>query len=42
MYGDAGETEKARAAAETVLVKEPKVQSTAVREMWEEMKKRLK
>ena len=33
MYMDAGETEKAKAAAQIVLIKEPKVQSTAVKEM---------
>jgi hypothetical protein len=39
---DAGETEKAREAAQTVLTKEPKVQSTAIREMRSEMSKLLK
>jgi hypothetical protein len=33
-----GETEKARETARIVLTKEPKVQSTAVREMREKMK----
>jgi tetratricopeptide (TPR) repeat protein len=42
MYMDAGETEKAREAAQTVLTKEPKVQSTAIREMRSEMSKFLK
>ena len=36
MYRDTGETEKAKVAAQIVLTKEPKVQSTAVREMREE------
>jgi tetratricopeptide (TPR) repeat protein len=38
MYAEAGETEKAKAMAHIVLTKEPKVQSTAIREMREEMK----
>ena len=42
MYMDAGETEKAKEMARIVLTKEPKVQSTAVREMRNEMKKILK
>jgi len=33
MYKETGETEKAKAAAQIVLTKEPKVQLTAVREM---------
>ena len=41
MYVDAGETEKAKAMAQIVLTKEPKVQSTAVKEMRQEMKKLL-
>ena len=41
MYVDAGETEKAKEMAKVVLTKEPKVQSTAVREMRNEMKKLL-
>ena len=39
MYVDAGEMEKAKEMAQTVLTKEPKVQSTAVKEMRIEMKK---
>ena len=39
MYMDAGETEKAKAAAKTVLTKEPKVQSIVVYEMREEAKR---
>jgi tetratricopeptide (TPR) repeat protein len=38
MYMDAGETEKAKAAAQTVLIKEPKVQSVAICEMKTKMK----
>jgi tetratricopeptide (TPR) repeat protein len=38
LYVETGETEKARATAKIVLTKEPKVQSTAVREMREKMK----
>ena len=41
MYVDAGETEKAKTMAEVVLTKEPKVQSTAVREMRNEVKNLL-
>jgi len=41
MYVDAGEVEKAKKMAQIVLTKEPKVQSTAVREMRNEMKKLL-
>ena len=41
MYIDAGEMEKAKEMAQIVLTKEPKVQSTAVREMRNEMKKLL-
>ena len=41
MYVDAGETEKAKEMAQIVLTKEPKVQSTAVKEMRHEMKKLL-
>jgi len=41
MYIDIGEMEKAQEAAQVVLTKEPKVQSTAVREMRNEMKKLL-
>ena len=39
MYLEAGETEKAKVAAQIVLTKEPKVQSTAVKEMREEARK---
>ena len=39
LYVETGEEEKARKAAATVLTKEPKVQSTAVREMREEAEK---
>jgi tetratricopeptide (TPR) repeat protein len=39
LYVEMGETEKARETARIVLTKEPKVQSTAVREMREKMKK---
>jgi tetratricopeptide (TPR) repeat protein len=39
MYQEAGETAKARAAAQTVLAKEPKVHSQAIEEMREEAKK---
>ena len=42
MYMDAGETEKAIAAAQIILTKEPKVQSTAVMEMREEARKIIK
>ena len=38
LYVETGETEKAQETARTVLTKEPKVQSTAVREMREKMK----
>jgi tetratricopeptide (TPR) repeat protein len=38
LYAETGETEKARATARIVLTKEPKIQSTAVREMREKMK----
>ncbi|MDR1221764.1 MAG: hypothetical protein LBL07_02640 [Tannerella sp.] len=38
LYVEMGETEKARETARIVLTKEPKVQSTAVREMREKMK----
>ncbi|MDR0574952.1 MAG: O-antigen ligase family protein [Tannerella sp.] len=38
LYVETGEMEKARATARIVLTKEPKVQSTAVREMREKMK----
>ncbi|MDR1408134.1 MAG: O-antigen ligase family protein [Tannerella sp.] len=38
LYVETGDTAKARDAARIVLVKEPKVQSTAVREMREKMK----
>lgn len=41
MYTDAGETEKAKTAAQVVLTKEPKVQSTAIREMKSKMKEFL-
>ena len=41
MYMDAGETEKAKATAQIVLTKEPKVHSTAVNEMREEARKLL-
>ena len=41
MYVDAGEIEKAKDMAQIVLTKEPKVQSTAVTEMRNEMKKLL-
>jgi Flp pilus assembly protein TadD len=41
MYLDADKTEKAKAAARTVLAKEPKVPSAAVREMKTKMKKLL-
>jgi tetratricopeptide (TPR) repeat protein len=41
MYMDTGETEKAKTAAHIVLTKEPKVQSTAVKEMRKEAKKIL-
>jgi len=41
MYIDAGEMEKAKDMAQIVLTKEPKVQSTAVKEMRREMKKIL-
>ena len=39
LYVETGEDEKAREAAATVLTKEPKVQSTAVKEMREEATK---
>jgi len=39
MYMEAGETEKAKVVAQTVLTKEPKVISTAVLEMKDEAKK---
>jgi tetratricopeptide (TPR) repeat protein len=39
LYVETGAMEKARATAQIVLTKEPKVQSTAVREMRTEMKK---
>ena len=39
LYIETGDERKARKAAETVLTKEPKVQSTAVREMREEANK---
>jgi tetratricopeptide (TPR) repeat protein len=39
LYVEMGETEKARETAQIVLTKEPKVQSTAIREMREKMKK---
>jgi tetratricopeptide (TPR) repeat protein len=42
LYVETGETEKARATASIVLTKEPKVQSTAVREMREKMKTVIK
>jgi hypothetical protein len=38
MYEESGETEKAKATARIVLTKEPKVQSTAIREMRDKMK----
>ncbi|MDR1114861.1 MAG: tetratricopeptide repeat protein [Tannerella sp.] len=38
LYVEMGETEKAQETARIVLTKEPKVQSTAVREMREKMK----
>jgi tetratricopeptide (TPR) repeat protein len=38
LYVETGETEKAREMARIVLTNEPKVQSTAVREMREKMK----
>jgi tetratricopeptide (TPR) repeat protein len=38
LYVETGETEKARETARIVLTKEPKEQSTAVREMREKMK----
>jgi tetratricopeptide (TPR) repeat protein len=38
LYVETGEMEKARETAQMVLTKEPKVQSTAVREMREKMK----
>lgn len=41
LYMETGETEKAKATAQTVLTKEPKVQSTAVREMRAKMKEIL-
>jgi len=41
MYIDTGETKKAKEMAQIVLTKEPKVQSTAVKEMRIEMKKIL-
>ena len=41
MYIDAGEMEKAKDMAQIVLTKEPKVQSTAVKEMRQDMKKLL-
>jgi tetratricopeptide (TPR) repeat protein len=41
LYVETGETDKAMATAQIVLTKEPKVQSTAVREMRDEMKKLL-
>jgi len=41
MYVDTGEIEKAKEMAQIVLTKEPKVQSTAVKEMRIEMKKLL-
>jgi len=41
MYIDSGEMEKAKTMAEIVLTKEPKVQSTAVREMRNEVRKLL-
>lgn len=41
MYDEMGEYEKAKAAAQIVLTKEPKVQSTAIREMRDKMKKRF-
>jgi tetratricopeptide (TPR) repeat protein len=41
MYIDAGDMEKAKTVAQIVLTKEPKVMSTAVREMREEMRKVL-
>ena len=39
MYMDTEEKEKAKVAAQIVLTKEPKVQSTAVRETQEEARK---
>ena len=39
MYMDARETKKAKVAAQIVLTKEPKVQSTAVKEMRKEARK---
>jgi tetratricopeptide (TPR) repeat protein len=39
MYRDMGELEKAKVAAQIVLTKEPKVQSTAVEEMRKEASK---
>ncbi len=39
MYMDAGETKKAKDAAQIVLTKKPKVQSTAIREMRTKMRK---
>jgi tetratricopeptide (TPR) repeat protein len=42
LYVETGETEKARATAQIVLTKEPKVQSTAVREMREKMETIMK
>ena len=41
LYTEAGETEKANAAARIVLTKEPKVNSTAIEEMREKMRKLL-
>jgi tetratricopeptide (TPR) repeat protein len=41
MYNETGESAKAKAAAETVLTKEPKVQSTAVKEMRLKMKEMI-
>ncbi|MDR0698192.1 MAG: O-antigen ligase family protein [Tannerella sp.] len=42
LYEEMGETEKAQETAQIVLTKEPKVQSTAVREMREKMKEILR
>jgi tetratricopeptide (TPR) repeat protein len=41
LYVETGDTAKARATAQTVLTKEPKVQSAAVREMREKMQEIL-
>ncbi len=41
MYAEAGKTEKAKAAAQIVIEKDAKVQSTAIREMKIEIKQLL-